>query len=182
MAYDVPTSVPTELTVGDTWTWTVPAGSFPAGEGWGRSFRFLGSGLAFEVPALAVGDGFQASYAMASTANVDPGTYQVVEIADNGTSRHTVARATVVVHPDPDVVDDGSHRAHDEKMLAAIEAVLEGRVTEDMESYSILGRSLQRIPFRELMQYRAIYAQKVRRARSGSGTYDRVSVQFGPVT
>ena len=41
---------------------------------------------------------------------------------------------------------------HNEKMLAAIQARLEKRVVADHESYSIDGKSLNRIPFEQMVK------------------------------
>ncbi|MCH2039912.1 MAG: hypothetical protein MK185_04720 [Saccharospirillaceae bacterium] len=52
---------------------------------------------------------------------------------------------------------------HNEKMLAAIQARLEKRVVADHESYSIDGKSLNRIPFEQLVKYEQVYAVRVAR-------------------
>lgn len=53
-------------------------------------------------------------------------------------------------------------------MLALIEARLEGRVASgaDMDSYTIAGRSVGKIPFAELMHWRGVYAYRVSRERN----------------
>lgn len=52
---------------------------------------------------------------------------------------------------------------HNEKMLEAIRARLEKRVVADHESYSIDGKSLNRIPFEQLIKYESLYAMRVAR-------------------
>lgn len=46
---------------------------------------------------------------------------------------------------------------HAETMLANIEAVLEGRITSDVESYTIAGRQITKIPITELLTMRDKY-------------------------
>ena len=46
---------------------------------------------------------------------------------------------------------------HVETMLANIEAVLEGRITSDVESYTIAGRQITKIPITELLTMRDKY-------------------------
>jgi len=52
-----------------------------------------------------------------------------------------------------------------ERMLAQLEARLEGRVMADAEDYSIAGRSITRIPFGELQKLRDMYYARVQRER-----------------
>jgi len=62
---------------------------------------------------------------------------------------------------------------HAETMLKAIEAVLEGRVTADIEQYSIAGRQITKIPIEELIKLRQYYKLEVIREQQaeqlGSG-------------
>jgi len=73
---------------------------------------------------------------------------------------------------------------HAQTMLAAIEAVLEGRITADIEQYSIAGRSITKIPIAELLKLRSYYkAEAVREQRadmisSGEVLSTNVRVRF----
>ena len=53
--------------------------------------------------------------------------------------------------------------SHAATMLAAIESVLEGRITADIESYSIAGRQITKIPLSELLVIREKYKAEVAR-------------------
>lgn len=76
-------------------------------------------------------------------------------------------------------VPDNSHA---ERVLVAIEAVIEGRASKDQESYKIGDRELVRTPLRDLLLLRDRYREDVRRARSarkGHSLFGRnVSVRF----
>lgn len=61
---------------------------------------------------------------------------------------------------------------HAERMLAAIEQRLEGRISSDHQRYSIDGRSLDRIPIMELEQLRTQYRREVQQIHIKRG--DRV--------
>jgi hypothetical protein len=50
---------------------------------------------------------------------------------------------------------------HASRMLTAIEAALEGRITSDMEQYSIAGRQITKIPVNELLVLRDKYKAEV---------------------
>lgn len=64
-------------------------------------------------------------------------------------------------------------RSHAQKVLDALEALIEGRATQDAEEYSIAGRSLKKMPVRDLLKFADLYRAKVnaekraQRIRSG---------------
>lgn len=100
-----------------------------------------------------------------------PGTYWWQLRAHAGADVYPVADGQTIIAADLSRMDwnhDG--RSHAEKVLAAIEAVIEGRATLDQQSYTIKDRSLQRTPLADLLKLRAQYRAEVlaqKRAASG---------------
>lgn len=94
-----------------------------------------------------------------------PGTYAYVikatRISDSAV--RTVESGYVVVKADPTSQDA---RSHAEKVLEAIEALIEGRATKDVSSYSIAGRSLTRMTPDELVKWRSTYRAEVAAQRN----------------
>jgi len=74
--------------------------------------------------------------------------------------------------------------SHNKKMLDAIEAVLEGRVTSDVEAYQIAGRSITKISITELKDLHAYYLGKVNqeedqeRVATGKTSKRKIKVKF----
>jgi hypothetical protein len=75
----------------------------------------------------------------------------------------TVERGTLIVDADPTTQDT---RSHAERTLDAIEALIEGRATTDVASYSIAGRSLSRMTPDELVKWRSVYRAEVAAQRN----------------
>ncbi len=117
----------------------------------------LGNGSPIVAPLANVG-GFHSG--SIDFANAAAGTYaysiKAKRIADNAT--RTVESGNVIVLADPATQDT---RSHSEKVLEAIEALIEGRATKDVASYSIAGRSLTRLSPDELVKWRAVYRREV---------------------
>ena len=73
---------------------------------------------------------------------------------------------------------------HAATMLALIEAKLEGRITADMESYTIAGRQISKIPTAELLTLRSKYKIEVQaeedaeRIKLGLGSKKTIKVRF----
>ena len=65
--------------------------------------------------------------------------------------------------------------SHARIVLSAIEAVIEGRASQDQMSYSIAGRSLSRMPIDDLLTFRDRYKaewnkeKRLQRGKAGKG-------------
>ena len=66
-------------------------------------------------------------------------------------------------------------RSHARKMLAAIEALLEGRSSSDSESYTIHSRSITKMSVAELVKWRSFYQQQVRSEIAAASLDDGVA-------
>lgn len=73
---------------------------------------------------------------------------------------------------------------HAETMLAAIESVLEGRITADVEAYTIAGRQITKIPIADLLVLRDRYQAEVNSEAAaaaiaeGTGNPRKIKVRF----
>jgi len=96
------------------------------------------------------------------SSNFVPGHYfyqlEVERNSDN--ERVIVDRGHFVVVPDLDV-NQADPRSHAEIMLAKIESLLSGKADSDVASYSIAGRSLDKMKFEELVDARNFYKREV---------------------
>jgi len=136
--------------------------SFPVGTYTLRLVMKLGS-----TPALSfdLGDVGGLHGATLSFAGAAPGTYayaiKATRLADNAV--RTVQTGTLRLNADPASQDV---RTHAEKVLEAIEALIEGKATKDVMSYSIAGRSLTRMSADELVKWRGHYRNEVASQRN----------------
>ena len=177
MSAEIPTSVPDVLVAGDTWRWDITYPDFDASAGdqlayalrgaqdlaivWGTHVTASGSGFAVRVPA--------------SSTNLPAGTYRIVGFITSGSERDTVELKTVTLMANPATAV--ATASHDERVLAALDAAIEGRVTKDQEDITINGRSVKHIPFGELLQYQGIYRERVAAARNDEA-FQIVEVRF----
>ena len=150
------------------------------------SARLEGTGSTeIEITASASGDDYLVQVNSLTTASYVAGTYQwQAYITRNSDSqRLTIDQGSweVVANRDAATTDP---RSHPRIMVEKIESILEGRAGADVNSYSLNGRSLTKIPIPELMEfrskYKAEYLREVRRerARNGVGTGATVLVRF----
>lgn len=158
---------PSEFRAGDTVKWTVDTltGDYPASGGWGLTYYFRNALASFDAAGVAAGDAFDVTIAAGDSADIAPGEFRWIARVDKTGEIYTVGTGTTIVKPDlasAGAVDD---RDHAEKVLAAIEAVIENRATKDQSSYTIGNRSLARTPMADLIALRDKYDAEVRRLR-----------------
>jgi hypothetical protein len=127
----------------------------PGSEG---EFRVLSSGV-LSLPATLEGGVFSATL---STTGLLPGPYVVLlrETTSEQTTTREIARFSLL--------SDQDHSSHAERMLAAVEATLEGRATSDQLSVTVAGRSLAKHSIDDLLRLRRLYAQEVQASRGAA--------------
>lgn len=113
-----------------------------------------------------------------------PGHYfYQLEISRADGERVVVDRGHFSAIPDLDV-NQADPRSHAEIMLGKIESLLSGKADSDVASYSIAGRSLNKMTFEELVNARDFYRREVKQemnaidikhGRKGSST---IKVRF----
>lgn len=163
MAAEIPTTEPLSVRAGDTWKWTRSLADYPAST-WTLKYRFKNAAGGFEIVASASGDDYSVTVSAATTAGYASGTYSWMAWVESGSEKFTVDQGTLTVGADyrgstaAAALDD---RSHARKVLAAIEAVIERRATQDQMEYTIEGRSLKRTPIADLLKLRQKYQAAV---------------------
>jgi len=172
----VPITEPTELTAGDSWQWDRTLPGFPPADGWTLRYALRGPGR-LDIEAQPAGGVYQVRVAAAETTKLPAGSYRwAMAVEHEDGRRHTIATGRIQVAADFAQLEDGL--THAERTLRVIHAAIEGRLTADIESYSINGRAVNKIPLEQLLKLRGHYRSEVRRERNG-GRWGRAEVHFG---
>jgi hypothetical protein len=148
-----PTAIPAQLTAGDSWVWERLLSDYPADDGWALSYGIVGE-LAIEWDEdWVTTDGalFIVTIPMATTAGLPRGgSYRFVEMVTKAQERQTLCTEVRIVAADPAQFAPGDGVSWARRMVAKIEAFLEGHL-EDGIQYEMIGtRQLQHIPLPEL--------------------------------
>lgn len=172
---------PSSITAGTTFDRTVILTAYPAPD-WQLS-AYLRNAHDLTLQALAEETNHRFLVAASVTALWSPGDYWYALRVSNGTEVHEIETGQVTIKPDLAAVHgeyDG--RNHVQKVIDAIEAVLEKRATLDQQRYTINNRELWRTPIPELLRLRDRYRAELRRmnaARRPGGLFDQhVRVRF----
>jgi len=179
VAAEVPTCEPTELIAGMTWRWDVSYPDFSAADGYELNYYLRGPedlDIAWDEHVSAAGTGFEVRVPSADT-DIAPGNYRLVGVVTLDGEDDPAFEGPVVVVPNPSAVVDGL--SQDETVLAALDAAIAGRASDDQEEVRINGRMIRSIPLRELVQLQGIYRRRVAQASDATGEARTVEVVFG---
>lgn len=157
------------LIAGDTLNYQATAPAYPPSAGWVLRVRFtpravgVGSGVAYTANATAAGDLFTVQVAASVTATWAAGRYGWASWVERAGERYTLASGQLLVQADPATAAVGADsRSHAERVLDAVEAVIEGRATAAQSELQIGQRALKFIPMAELLAVRDRYRWEVR--------------------
>lgn len=158
--------LPNEITAGVTLEIPITLTAYPAGEGWTLKLALRGPD-AIDVTATADGDTHVLGASAATTSAWSPGDYWFVLRVTDGTDIFEIENNRIEIAADLTLAAAGyDGREHVDKVLEAIEAVIEGRASKDQDRYKINNRELQRTPVTDLLMLRDKYREEARRQRA----------------
>lgn len=190
-AVNAPEGSPKEIVVGDfiQFKRTDLVADYPPADYTARYIARVTQGGSSEITLTGTnynsGESYLFTVTSTDSADFDAGYYHwQLEIERNSdNNRIVVDRGSFTAIVDLDV-NNTDPRTHDEKMLTKIQSILENRADSDVESYSIQGRSLTKIPIKELIEWERHYRQRVDRQkraddiRLGRKTSNTIKVRF----
>lgn len=146
-----------QLIAGDKWQAT-----YTAEPGLNLVLNLNSTGFKYVASAVETSGVYTFTVPSAISKDFIPGTYSIAVCATADGERTTLAFGnTVTVLPDP---SQASHLSYAQRMLDAIKALLENRLTSKQALYSSLtfeGRALAQISPSELLQLKQRYEQEV---------------------
>lgn len=160
-------SEPTRLTAGMAVAWS-RASSLADGV---RTFtyRLVSSTGKIDIATVSADGQIAVDVTSAESSNWDAGQYKWFLLVDDAGEASILAQGFIEIAANPLTLTTLNSSTHNERMLAAIEAKLEGRISTDHERYSIDGRSLDRIPIEQLSKLQKEYKWKVHHERIAKG-------------
>lgn len=176
------------LIAGDTLRFVTSVPDYPATDGYTLTYRLVrrdAAGTVITITAAPSGSDYDINELPATTATWAAGKYTWAAYASKALERHTVDQGEIEIKADPGVVTAPyDNRSHAAKVLAAIEAVLEGRAAVDQQEITLAGRSLKLTPVADLIKLRQLYKNEVRaeeaaaRVAAGLGGGGKVLLRF----
>lgn len=188
-ASNAPTTEPEKIVVGDfiQWKRTDLSTDYPPASYSATYVARITGGGSNEIQITGTNSGGNYLFTVTSTtsAGFTAGLYhwQLEIVQTSSGNRIVVDRGYFEAIVDLDV-NNSDPRTHAEIMVAKIESLLSGKADSDVANYSIAGRSLTKLTFKELIDARDYYKQEARleeineRIRRGQATGSTIQVRF----
>ncbi len=152
---------PEKLTSGVTWKWKKTISDYPASE-WTLTYYLRKDGAtATSFSATADGDTHLVTVTAATTAGYAAGVSDIIGVVVKAAEKYVVFDGIFEVLTNPATAGAYDPRTHARRVLDLIEAAMEGRIPNGMESYTIGGRSINKIPLNQLREIYEKYKQDV---------------------
>lgn len=176
----MPGIFPRNITAGTTIECPFTLTAYPASD-WLISAVLRGAGQ-IDLTADRVGNSHRFSVSALDTSSWAPGDYWFSVRATRGSEVAEVEAGQITIKPDLSKLDAGHDgRNHVQRVLDAIEAVLEKRSSIDQDRYKINNRELWRTPVQDLLKLRDHYRSELRRmnaTKNGNLFGQAVRVRF----
>ena len=184
----IPEKEPVTFYKGETVVWTrkdltdYPVGSYAMS--WSARLESNG-GTSFTATVTEVDDYYKFTLDNSATGGYTTGDYfWVLKVTQSSDSEELIIDSGKITVKDNYFGSTGDTRSHAKIMLDKIESLIEGRADADVSSYSIAGRSLNKLSVQELTEwrnyYKAEYQKEIAKFRrdNNEGTGKVVKVQF----
>lgn len=154
----IPDVVPDHFPAGTTVKFTRSFGDFQPSDGWAYTIYLNGLTQTFSKAAQVLNNIFQITFLPSDTASLKPGPFRYAErLSNSGTGEvYDITGDQLVINVGLNVstAPAGAFNTWEERTLAVVEAAISGRLTSDIQSYQIAGRSVSKIPIAELRTIR----------------------------
>lgn len=156
-------SEPDSITAGDSLHWRRSLPDYKASGGWSLTYYLVGGPATAELTSTAYGDDHDVVVTKDTTAGWVKGTYRLLGFAVSATERHQIYDHALEVAANPATMQGGQDmRSHARRTLDLLEAVIEGRATDDVLNSSIEGTTISRLTPQELLRIATYYRSMVK--------------------
>ena len=178
---DIIHNITSPISAGDSFSWLISLGDYPASEGWSLTIILINSAAKISLISTAEEDEHRVSVSAVVSAEYLAGSYKYVIYAAKDDDRYTVASGDIEILSDISWQETFDGRTFAEKCLDNIEAVISGKASHDNMTYSIGGRSLSKYTWEELLSARGYFKSEVvrdKRKASGKKQGNRILTRF----
>jgi len=160
------TALPESFSAGTTVTYSKTFADYPASE-WTLTLYLAGAKV-LAIEAVADEDTLDVTIPASATelsAGFAAGVYRWEERVTKDDEVYVVATGSVTIKDNLAEATDGSLQSYLERAVVALRAHVEGRLTAGMQSYSIAGRAVSKIPVSEAVDLLGKFEARLARLR-----------------
>lgn len=184
MAALIPDIEPEKFTQGETVKWTKSLSDFNASDGYVLTYEFAGGSTVTPIIGTPNGDDWDISIASATTAAYRVGVLFWQAFVALAGERYKVGDGRFTIEQDLGESNDYDGRTIAEKILAAIDANLEGTASKDQKKYKIGDVEIEKFAPADLLNQRDYWNQivgkqkRIERLKAGKSTTNTIKTRF----
>ena len=174
------TALPQSFPAGTTVEYTKTPTDYPASDGWTLTLYLAGASVT-SVEAVADGDSFVVTISATktlATSGFQPGLYKWIERVSKAAEVFELDAGIVTILEDLSTAAGGDAQNWIERAVVALRAHIEGRLPAGMETYSIAGRSVAKMPIKEAVDLLSTLESRLARLRDPSSITRTVLARF----
>lgn len=181
LSASVPSREPTQIVGGDSVSWTRSLSSYPPTDGWTLHYRLVGGGIDATISDAGALGYYALAFATTDTDGaVATATARLIGWVSNaGGEIHTVFDGLVTVLPNLRTASPEDLTSHVDRVIAACEAAIEGRLTTDVARYGREGTFVDKLPIEQVRQTLGMYKAKRWRAENAGKLMPTHAIAFG---
>lgn len=159
-----------EFQAGDTFGLTFDHADRPAADGYSVKYVLLGPAK-IEITGSVVGGEYRISASAVTTGAYTPGDYWASLVFEKTGEVYTYKIGKTKILPTIASLSTYDGKSEDEKIYEAIQSVIKGIALKGAaKSYTINGRSLERMSLQDLIKAETHYARKIAMAPNADGS------------
>lgn len=188
---NIPWREPVTLAAGESLIFNRHLDDFDGSQGWALTYNLRGGSQAItfsSTPLIAGSSDYQINVPAATTAGWLPGDYLLSGLAINATNAnetHEFCLVAFTLTPNEAALPgDAPQTTHYQRVLAMLEAVIEGKANHDILESKIEGTVIGRIPPKDIQAWRDRYFRyrqneiDGQRAKSGLKSRNKIRPRF----
>lgn len=177
-------NIPESIQAGDSLKITATDARYPASDGWTMTLKLINAERIITITSSANGDAHEITQTPDNTKSWPAGRAKYVVSFYDGTDKYTAEAGVLKIVQNPETSGPVDPRGHVEKVLDAIEAVLENKATKDQLQMTFNGRSITHLDPAQLLAWRDKYRAELRdieraeRVKKGMASGRLIQVRF----
>lgn len=147
---------------GDSFKLVFDLDDYPAVDGWDLTYYLKGAN-SYSINATLVDGQYEVAESSANTANWVAGAYGAFLQVSKSGEKHTLELGQTTILAAMSALTNYDPRSHVKKVLDALESLMLGKASKDVDSYSIAGRQLTKMKPEEILKWKSHYGELYRR-------------------
>lgn len=170
-------NIPSKIIAGLNVAWSDAPVGYPSCE-YTMKYVLVNATGRIEITSAATVNGYSVILKASDTASWSAGTYRMIGYAEKSGEKYEVYNATIVVDANPFTGTGTDYRSHNQRVLEALQATIQGRATKEQSELTIGSRMIRLMSMDELIKAETHYRWMVKSESGTAGSSRKIYTVF----